>query len=147
MTKSKAKGMEFEATFKGMSSNHEKGKASISLNVARPAGVSLDAIDQLFTGAQRSIVAEIVPKGSTPDVSGQTTLLEPEVFEAVCESSGFTTRPVHLQCNFKFKESAINIVDLNKLGGRTGTLTVVRIGNARPEQGDGSDGGEEADAA
>ena len=31
----KGKGMQFEATFKGMSSNHEKGKASIGLNLAR----------------------------------------------------------------------------------------------------------------
>lgn len=137
----KAKGMQFEATFKGMSSNHEKGKASISLNLARPADVSLDAIDELLTGGALSIVAEIQPKGSTPDAAGQTSLLKPEVFEAVCESHGFSTRPVHLQCNFKFKESAISIVDLNKLGGRSGILTIVRIGNAKPEREDA--GGDE----
>lgn len=143
MAKKKGEGMQFEATFKGMSANHEKGKASISLNIARPADVSLDVIDELFTGAALNIVAELPPKSNTPDVAGQTTLLEPEVFEAVCESHGFSTRPVHLQCNFKFKESAINILDLNKLGGRTGILTVVRIGSATPEKTDGSDGGNE----
>ena len=140
MTKKAGKGMQFEAKFKGMSSNHEKGKASISLDLTRPGDVSLDAIDVLLTGAQLSITAEIPPKGSVPDAKGQTTLLEPEVFEAVCESHGFATRPVHLQCNLRFKESAIDIVELNKLGGRTGLLTIVRIGNAVPEKGGESDG-------
>lgn len=135
MAKGKDKGTELQVTFKGMSSNGGKGKAAISLNFKRPDAMPLDALDELLTGAQLDIVAQVMPKSDTPDATGQGALLKPDhVFTATCDCDGFATKRTHLQCGLKFNRSAIDVTALDELSGRDGKLAVVRVGDAKSEK-------------
>ncbi len=144
MAKGKGKGTELQVTFNGMSSNGGRGKAGISLNFQRPDAMPLDVLDELLTGAQLDIVAQVMPKSDTPDAAGQGALLKADhVFEATCDCDGFATKRNHLQCGLKFNRSAIDVAALDELSGREGKLTVVRVGDAKPEKKGDPDGSDE----
>jgi hypothetical protein len=139
--------MTFDATFKGMSSNRGRNKAGIAFDFAYPPNVSLDKIHAVLTGAQLSVVAEVLPKAQGADARGQQSMLEADhVFEATCDCDGYATKVKHLQAGLKFNRSAIDGAALEELSGRSGTLTVVRIGDAKAEKG-GDDDGDGSDAA